>query len=73
MGNTMPHLFYTPQTDPVPTIQEAGWTPGLVWKSAKNLAPLGFDHWTLKLQKCNYYILTNLVFMITYRTSTTKE
>jgi len=48
--------FYTLQKDPVPTVQEAGWTPGLVWKGAEDLAPLGFDHWTLKL-------LTNLALL----------
>jgi len=45
----MPLPFYTLQTDPLTTVQEAGWTPGLVWKGAENLAPPGFDHWTLKL------------------------
>ena len=27
--------------DPVPILQEAGWTPGLVWTGAENLAPTG--------------------------------
>jgi hypothetical protein len=26
---------------PVPTVQEAGWTPGLVWTGAENLASTG--------------------------------
>ena len=30
-----------PGEDPVPTVQEAGWAPGLVWTSAENLAPAG--------------------------------
>jgi len=54
--NAMSLPFYTLQNDPVPTVQEAGWTPGLVWKGAENLATLGFDHWTLKL-------LTNLALL----------
>ena len=29
----------TPRNDPVPTVQEAGWAPGLVWMGAENLAP----------------------------------
>jgi hypothetical protein len=29
----------TPGNDPVPTVQEAGWAPGLVWMGAENLAP----------------------------------
>jgi hypothetical protein len=32
---------FIPGKDPVPTAQEAGWAPGPVWKSAKNLAPTG--------------------------------
>ena len=27
--------------DPVPIVQEAGWTPGPVWTGAENLAPTG--------------------------------
>jgi hypothetical protein len=30
---------FTPGKQPVPTVQEAGWAPGLVWTCAKNLAP----------------------------------
>jgi hypothetical protein len=32
---------YTPGKDPVPSVQEAGWTPGPVWTGAENLAPTG--------------------------------
>jgi hypothetical protein len=32
---------FTPGKDPVPIVQEAGWAPGPVWRSAKNLAPTG--------------------------------
>ena len=28
-----------PGKDPVPTVQEAGWAPGPVWKGAENIAP----------------------------------
>jgi hypothetical protein len=31
----------TPGKDPVPIVQEAGWTPGPIWTCAKNLAPTG--------------------------------
>jgi hypothetical protein len=34
---------FTLEKDPVPIVQEAGWTPGPVWTGAENLAPLGFD------------------------------
>jgi hypothetical protein len=30
---------FTPGNDPVPTVQEAGWAPGLVWMGAENLTP----------------------------------
>jgi hypothetical protein len=32
---------FTPGKDPVPIVQEAGWTPGPVWTCAKNFAPIG--------------------------------
>jgi hypothetical protein len=31
----------TPEKDPVPIVQEAGWAPGQVWTGAENLAPNG--------------------------------
>jgi len=30
---------FTPRKDPVPIVQEAGWTPVTVWTGAENLAP----------------------------------
>jgi hypothetical protein len=36
--STTPRPLY-PAKDPVPIVQEAGWTPGPVWTCAKNLAP----------------------------------
>jgi hypothetical protein len=32
---------FTPGTDPISIVQEAGWAPGPVWTYAKNLAPTG--------------------------------
>ena len=32
---------FTPEKDPVPTVQEAGWDPGSVWTGAENLSPTG--------------------------------
>jgi len=38
-----------PGKDPVPIVQEAGWTPGPVWTGAENLAtPPGFDPRTVQ-------------------------
>ena len=42
---------FPPGKDPVPIVQDAGWTPGQVWTGAKNLAPpppLGFDPRTVQ-------------------------
>jgi hypothetical protein len=36
-----PRPHSTPGKDPVPIVQEAGWTPGPVWTGAENLAPTG--------------------------------
>ena len=33
---------FTPRKDPVPIVQEAGWTPGPVWTCEENVAPKGF-------------------------------
>jgi hypothetical protein len=33
--------LFTPGKDPVPIVQEAGWAPELVWRSAENFAPTG--------------------------------
>jgi hypothetical protein len=39
----MPRPLSTPEKDPAPIVQEAGWAPGPVWTGAENLAPTGFD------------------------------
>ena len=36
-----PRPLFTPEKDPVPIVQEAGWTPGPVWTGAENLAFTG--------------------------------
>jgi hypothetical protein len=41
MVNATPRLPYPWKTDPVPNVQEAGWTPGPVGKGAENLATTG--------------------------------
>jgi hypothetical protein len=32
---------FTPEKDPVPIVQEAGWASGPVWTNAENLSPTG--------------------------------
>jgi hypothetical protein len=34
--SSTPRLHFTPGKHPVPILQEAGWTPGLVWKGGKS-------------------------------------
>jgi len=34
-----PRPLFTPEKDPVPILQEAGWAPGPAWIGAENLAP----------------------------------
>ena len=36
-----PRPLFTPEKDPVPVVQEAGWVPGPVWTGAENLSPTG--------------------------------
>jgi len=39
-----PRSLFTPGKDPIPIVQEAGWSPGPVWTGAEILAPPpGFD------------------------------
>jgi len=38
----MPRPQLSPEKDPVPIVQEAGWTSGPVWTGTENLAPPGF-------------------------------
>jgi hypothetical protein len=38
-----PRPFYPQQRDPVPTIEEARWTPGPVWTVIEILSPSGFE------------------------------
>jgi len=37
--SSTPRPYFTPEKDPVPIVQEAGWAP--VWTGAENLAPTG--------------------------------
>ena len=34
-------VAFTPEKDPVPIVQEAGWASGPVWTGEENLAPTG--------------------------------
>jgi len=36
-----PRPLFTPEKDPVPIVQEAGWAPGPVWTGAEDLTPTG--------------------------------
>ena len=44
----MPQQHLTPGKDPVPNLQETGWASGPVWTGVENLAPPGFDPWTVQ-------------------------
>jgi len=37
-----------PGRDPVPTVQEGGWTPGPVWMGMEDLTPTGFEPQTIQ-------------------------
>ena len=47
--NATPRPLYPWERDPVPIVQEAGWTQGQVWAGAENLAsPPAFDPRTVQ-------------------------
>jgi len=39
--SVMPRPLFTPEKDPVPIVQEAGWASGPVWTGAENIASTG--------------------------------
>ena len=39
--NATPQPLYPQERDTVPSVQEAGWAPGPVWRGKENLAPTG--------------------------------
>jgi len=41
VGGQCHTLAALPLENPVPIVEEAEWTPGLVWMGAENLAPTG--------------------------------
>ena len=43
-----------PGKDPVPIVQEAGWTPGPIWTGAENLTPPRFDPRTVQPVASHY-------------------
>ena len=50
------------ERDPVPVIQESGWTPGLVWTGVEIFPPPGFDPWTIYIQKLSKIVLIIPIF-----------
>jgi hypothetical protein len=65
--NATPRPLYLRETNPVPIVYEAGWTPGPVWTGAKNLVSPGFDPRTLQLvagRYTNCAILAHLVVVV---------
>jgi len=43
MVSSKPRPHFTPGKDPVPIVQETGWTPGPVWTGGKISSPPEFD------------------------------
>jgi len=57
-GCVYPRLLFTPEKDPVPVVQEAGWAPGPVWTGAENLAPTGTQFWDRPAPRQSLYRLS---------------
>ena len=54
-GWLTPHpCRFSPVTEPVPLVQDAGWYPGKVWTSSKNLTPPRYDPQTLQPVSSHY-------------------
>ena len=52
---------FTPGKDPVPIVQEAGWSLEPVWIGAENLAPTGIRSPDLPARSASLYRLRHLV------------
>ena len=61
--SAMPWLLYPQQRDPVPILQEAGWTSEQVCMGQENLAPLGYKPQTIQPVSSNY---TNYTIQAAY-------
>jgi hypothetical protein len=48
VGNATYRPLYPRERDPATIVQEAGWAPELVWTDGENIAPPGFDPWTVQ-------------------------
>jgi hypothetical protein len=46
--------LFIPRKEPVPIVQEAGWTPVPVWTGAENIAPKGFGPRTVQSVASRY-------------------
>jgi hypothetical protein len=44
VASPTPRPLYPRERDPLPNVQEAGWSPGPVWTAAENLAPTGIRY-----------------------------
>ena len=61
----MPRPLFTPGKDPVPIVQEAGWTPGPVWTDAENLASIGFRSPDRTARRQSLYRLSYVAHLLT--------
>ena len=52
-----PRPLFTPRKDPVPVVQEAGWTPGPVWTGAENIDSTGIRSPDRPVRSQSLYIL----------------
>jgi hypothetical protein len=65
-----PRPLSAPGKDPVPIVQEAGWTPGPVWTGTKILTPIGIRFPDRPARSQSLYRLTYPahIFQLCYRT-----
>ena len=70
----MPQPLFTLGKDPVPTVQEAGWAPGMVWTRVENLALTGIRSpdrptcsqslYRLSYRAHTFMIISSLIFRL---------
>jgi hypothetical protein len=66
--NAMPGPLYFREKDPLPIVQEAGWSSRPDWKGAENFARTGFDPRTVQPVASRYiaYAISTAILLCTY-------
>ena len=72
-GQRHSQAAFIPRKDPVPIVEEAGWTPGPVWTDAENLALTGIRSPDRPARSESLYHYTNIPYLFSFHKGTRKN